>query len=55
MNGLKGEDKHQGDLRDSNGGTFGTAVGEQNLPEGLEHRKGPLNKSSGRRKPDDRQ
>ena len=61
MEGLKGQDKQQGDLRDPNGGTYGTPVGtgEQNeahttMPAGLEHRKGPLNKTTGRRKPDDR-
>ena len=61
MEGLRGKDKQQDDLRDPNGGTYGTATGgsEQNeahttAPEGFEHRKGPLNKSTGRRDPNDR-
>jgi hypothetical protein len=55
-NGLRGQDKQQGDLRDPKGGTYGTALGSENkgeqdhtTPEGFEHRKGPLGKNTGRR------
>jgi hypothetical protein len=43
--GLRDEDKRQGDLQDSDSG--------RELPEGLEReRKGPLNPSSGRKPPE---
>ena len=80
--GLRGEDKRQGALRDTRGGTYDPpsesappAVDEHRtarqdeqpgadvradttgrraeLPQGLRHRAGPLNKSSGRRAVDD--
>jgi hypothetical protein len=80
--GLRGEDPRQGDLRDTQGGTYdrhdreggrrGDQVKEKRtphrdaqlgadvrseavppssdpLPEGVEHRAGPMNKSTGRR------
>jgi hypothetical protein len=51
------QDKQQEGLRDGEGGTYGTprGGGEQNeahttIPEGLiRQRKGPMNKSTGRR------
>ena len=52
--GLQGTDKRQGDLRDLRGGTFDHPVGlpeKDSLPRGLEHREGPLNKTSGRAPP----
>ena len=53
--GLQGTDQRQGDLRDLRGGTFDHAVGmpeKDSLPRGLEHREGPLNKTSGRAPPE---
>jgi len=55
-NGLRGQDKQQGDLSDEKGGTYGVARGRENkgeqnhtTPEGEEHRKGPLSPEKGRR------
>jgi hypothetical protein len=43
--GLRDQDKRQGDLRDGDSG--------RELPEGMEReRKGPLNPSSGRKPPE---
>jgi hypothetical protein len=49
--GLRGQDKKQGSLRDTRGGTYDPAseTGAK-LPEGLARkRKGPLSKTRGRR------
>jgi hypothetical protein len=52
--GLRGTDQRQGDLRDVQGGTFDRPAGvpgKDPLPRGLEHREGPLNRTSGRAPP----
>ena len=47
------KDKQPDALRDDKGGTYGTVgsekKGDENSPEGFEHRKGPLGPKNGRR------
>ena len=53
--GLRGRDQKPSDLRDTHGGTFGVGSGSEDaLPAGLkQERKGPLDRSSGRRGQDE--